>query len=939
VSAAAKRDFDERASFAPAPPPASDPHETERQLRISEERYRSLVVATAQVVWSLDTEGRSAGELPSWCEFTGQTLAESLGFGWLKVIHPDDRELVLERARLASTSLAQYSIDYRMRRSDGEYRRVLNRVVPVFNEDGTVREWIGTCTDVTEQRQAEEERLLLLEKLARRVRELTALQHSARILQSGDRDADQVLREILDVLPPAFLHPERVRARLVVGDLRVCSEGFPEHLDPSLGQPRGDEAPDANLETPLLAVDFTLKSGTTGRIEVAVVTDPDGPSPRPFSTAERRLLESLAEMLSTHFERRAAEDALYLSQFALDHGAASAFLIRSDGGFAYVNSAASDLVGIPIERLVAGTVFDVRPDLTAEQWEGYWWRLKERKRMSLTLDVSGPSGRRIPTEIYVDLVEYRGVQYGSGVALDLSARRLAEEERREALQTVRFLGQIVEDAEDAIISADLEGRISSWNRGAQRMYGYSIDEAVGQPLAILVPDDRMEEANDNLGAVLRGGRIAQFETLRLRRDGSPINVSLSESPVHDAEGSIVGISVIGRDVTSNKQLEEQLRQAQKMEAIGHLAGGIAHDFNNLLTVINGYGDLLASNLPHDSSTAAMAREIRRAGGHAASLTSQLLAFSRRQVLKPVPLDLNVLVRGLEPMLDRLIGETVELATKLDPRLQPVIADPSQIEQVLMNLVVNAVDAMPEGGVIAIETASVVIDDPPTRPTGERLPAGNYAVLRLSDNGCGMDEKTLERIFEPFFTTKATGKGTGLGLATVYGIVVQSGGFISVKSLVGAGTTFSIHLPQVGETVHEVEEAPPDPPETEPRKLTRILLVEDDNQVRKLLVSVLETAGYEVVAATDGEHALELATEYAADAIDLLLTDVVMPRLRGGQLAGLLRADRPGLKVLFLSGYSDEAIEHQGVLGVGCAFIQKPCSPKELTRRVRELLAG
>jgi signal transduction histidine kinase len=383
-----------------------------------------------------------------------------------------------------------------------------------------------------------------------------------------------------------------------------------------------------------------------------------------------------------------------------------------------------------------------------------------------------------------------------------------------------------------------------------------------------------------------------------------------------------------------KRTEDQLRQAHKMEAVGRLAGGIAHDFNNLLTVITGYSDLLLADLPRDHFAHQPILEMRKSSDRAAALTRQLLAFSRRQILQPVVLDLNAVVTDLEKMLRRLIGEDIDLVTYLDPTLCRVKADSGEIEQVVMNLVINARDAMPKGGRITIETSNRELDEAYVGSHVEARP-GSYALLAVSDTGSGMTPDIKARIFEPFFTTKEVGKGTGLGLATVHGIVKQSGGHLEVYSEVGRGTVFKIYLPRHGEPVATPARAEAAEP-LAPHGTETVLLAEDELTLNGMARLILESKGYTVLSADDGAEALELGRRHQGS-IDLLLTDVVMPQMSGRELAEQLAALRPGLKVLYMSGYTDEAVVRHGALETGAAFLQKPFAPAVLARKVREVL--
>ncbi|HEV2751850.1 MAG TPA: ATP-binding protein, partial [Gemmatimonadales bacterium] len=473
-------------------------------------------------------------------------------------------------------------------------------------------------------------------------------------------------------------------------------------------------------------------------------------------------------------------------------------------------------------------------------------------------------------------------------------------------------------------------RILAVNDAAITRYGYSEREFLERTLRdIRSPEDqdRLDEELNNRpdeGAVRTGVR-------HRAKDGKIFEVDLVARPLEFA-GRRARL-VLAHDVTAQRHLEHQLRQSQKMEAVGQLAGGIAHDFNNLLTAILGSTQLLLHNMPSGDPRREDAEEIKHAGLRAAELTRQLLAFSRRQVLAPKVLDLNAVVANMDRMLRRLLGEDVELVTSLDPIAGAVNADPGQLEQVLLNLAVNARDAMPTGGRLSIETARFTLHEEHVERR-HRLPPGDYACLVVADTGVGMDEATQAHLFEPFFTTKEVGKGTGLGLATVYGIVKQSGGYIWVYSEPGRGTTIKVYLPRVPGATEAPAPAPP------PREVRggheTVLLVEDATPVRTLARRSLEACGYRVLDAADGPAALELSARHG-DPIDLLVTDVVMPGMSGRELAERLAPQRPSMKVLYTSGYTDDAMVRQGVLTAGVAFLQKPFVPDSLARKVREVL--
>jgi two-component system cell cycle sensor histidine kinase/response regulator CckA len=506
-------------------------------------------------------------------------------------------------------------------------------------------------------------------------------------------------------------------------------------------------------------------------------------------------------------------------------------------------------------------------------------------------------------------------------------------ERKRDERALRQLAAIVESSDDAIISTGIGGVIRSWNRGAERLYGYSADEMIGRTASFLEPDERDGEISDVFERLRSGREVLNFETVRLRKDGTPIHVSLTASPIRDQSGEIVAASVIVRDIGERIALEGQLRQSQKMEAIGRLAGGIAHDFNNLLTVISGYSDVLLEG--KDRASEPELGEIQAAAQRATILTAQLLAFSRQQVLQPHTINLNEVVDGITPMLTRLIGSDMELVVALDPSLHVVLADPNQIERVLLNLVINARDAMPSGGKLTIETNNAHLDADYVE-AHEGATVGPHAMIAVTDTGVGMDADTIARAFEPFFTSRPLGVGTGLGLSTVHGIVKQSGGNIWVYSEAGKGSSFKVYLPASDKSVASPRQKGP---EAEgPAGNETILIVEDEDAVRALTARVLEARGYSTLVADGPEAALRLVEENGT-VVDLLLTDLVMPGMGGRELAKRIGERFPSLAVLFMSGYAGEAATRNGALETGGAFLQKPFSASQLARKIRDLLDG
>ena len=490
-----------------------------------------------------------------------------------------------------------------------------------------------------------------------------------------------------------------------------------------------------------------------------------------------------------------------------------------------------------------------------------------------------------------------------------------------------------ESAPTATVLFGVRGEVITANRSALSLLGYEGDEELLSHADVIAHPEDAEESNRLFGELISGDRDSyRREALFLTRDGRTIVTHLALALVRDADGKPDFAIGMAEDVTERKLLEEQLRQSQKLEAIGRLAGGVAHDFNNMLTAIGGYTAFALEHAAAGSPLESDLDEISKATDRAALLTRQLLAFSRKQVLTPELLNLNGIVVEMQSMLRPLIGEDIVLTTHLDPALGPIEADPGQLHQVVMNLVVNGRDAMPYGGKLAIETANADVEE-----IGDgSIDPGRYITLTVRDAGEGMDEETLGQIFEPFFTTKDATKGTGLGLATVYGIVKQSGGYIEVESEVGVGSTFTVYLRRVDDARHRPEPpviTPPlDPGAVQATK--RVLVVEDEEVVRGLVLQMLVGQGYDVLVAQDGEEAIELA---AQNAIDVLLTDLTMPRVGGREVAERLRDSQPGLKVIYMSGYAEDL--PAGALPPATSFLGKPFTFAELTETIRALIAA
>ncbi len=662
-------------------------------------------------------------------------------------------------------------------------------------------------------------------------------------------------------------------------------------------------------------------------------------SPR-ISAPDPELLQTLgfiANQLGHLIERKSAEEALRKSEVrkaAILHAALDCIIsFEVSGRIVEFNPAAERAFGISQAEAVGRDVGEfILPDsLQLHQRRGLAFYTAADaarllgKRMELT--ALRNDGREFPVEVAVSRIRIDGKPMFTAYMRDITDRKGAE-------RVVSELAAVVANSNDAIIGASLDGIIRTWNAGAERIFGYPAAEAVGKPMHMLLPPERLDEFPRMLALVQKGESMVSHETVRLCHDGRKINVSLTDSPVREG-GRITGLSSIARDITERKRLEEELLQSQKMDAVGRLAGGIAHDFNNILTAILGYSDLLIGQLDERQWMYKHLCEIRKAADFAASLTHQLLAFSRRQPLYLRVFAVNDSVRNMKKMLQRVIGEHIRIQTNFSAEIGRVKADPSQLEQVLLNLCVNARDAMPAGGTITINTADVTYFPSDGVAPIVEMPAGEYVKLTVSDTGTGIPPAVLKHIFEPFFTTKQSGQGTGLGLATCYGIVKQSGGYIAVESVVGEGTTFAIYLPRVDEsgektnTRKEVGELP--------GGSETILYVEDEVSVRSLTAHVLRRLGYTVLESADGEQARRVAENQNGRGIDLLFADVVLPDSGGRQLADWLCERHIRTKVLFTSGYMDDAVLGRHGLTPDSAFLQKPFTPAELARKVREVI--
>jgi nitrogen fixation negative regulator NifL len=636
-------------------------------------------------------------------------------------------------------------------------------------------------------------------------------------------------------------------------------------------------------------------------------------------------------------DRKRAEEQLRLQVAALDAAANAIVITDTHGSILWTNRAFTDLTGYTRQEVQGGNPRVLKSGKQDDAlYQNLWQTIAAGKIWHGEI-----VNRRKDGSLYTEEMTITPVRSATGeithfvaIKQDVSERIRVTEALQQAEEKYRT---IFEDAVVGIYQSTPEGRFLSVNRAVAELCGYESPEQMIAEIKDIghqsyVDPSSREEFKQILA---RDGVVRNFEYQAYRKDGSKVWFLENGRVVRNAQGEVRYFEGTMQDITERKQLEEQFHQAQKMEAVGRLAGGVAHDFNNALGVILGYSELLQLSLPAETTAHRYAEQIAKAGQKASALPRQLLAFSRKQTIQPTLLDLNSVVADVDKMLRSLIGEDIALTVTRDPKLKSVKADRGQIEQILMNLAVNARDAMPKGGKLIIETANAELDQLYLKEHPYAKP-GSYVALSVSDSGCGMDKATQAHIFEPFFTTKDPGKGTGLGLSTVYGIVKQSDGYVSVYSEVGRGTTFRIYLPRVA------GEAQPAVPASQPPKLPRgtetVLLVEDEESLRRLTRGCLQNSGYTVLEAADGRTALKLATEHGGS-IDLLLTDVIMPGMSGRELAETLQKSRPEVRLLYMSGYTYDLVSQHGVLGPDVALLQKPFGIEPLLVRVRDVLDG
>ena len=867
-------------------------------LAASEERHRLAARATNDVVWDWDIRTSVVQWSDSASSAFGAAPEEIGGVEWwTERIHPEDRDATTASLTDALDSDTQiWTSEYRFRCGDGSYAEMLDRGYVLRDADGAPRRMIGSMVNLSERRAAERERDRFFSLSAEMFCIASFSGHFVRVNPAfcsvlGYEPDELSGTPVLDLIHPDDREGALESARTVATGVHAqryenrlrCKDGSYKWLG-------------WTVQTP----------GKENGLVYAVARD---------ITEQKRAEERLRASEEWY---RLLFDANPLPMWVYDIETLS---------FVAVNDAAIKHYGYSRSEFLGMRITDIRPDAEvpkvlmaarapdSPEFDGGVWQHRTK------------DGRIISVEVVTHALTVLDRPARLTLAHDVTERHQAERALRETNDTLQTL---IQASPLAIVTTDLSGTVSEWNVAAERMFGWFAGDVLGRPIPI-VPVEQLEDDMRRLSASGEHS-FTGYETRCARKDGSLVDVYVSTAALRGVGGMLGTVWVIA-DVTERKMMEEQLRQAQKMDAVGQLAGGVAHDFNNLLTVITSYGQFLINALPEQDPRRSDAHQITQAAARAASLTRQLLAFSRRQVLQPQVLDLNEVIGDMERLLRRVISEDIALVTQFESAIGAVRADRGQIEQVVMNLVVNARDAMPNGGVLAISTRVAYLDTAYARRHAGVNP-GKHVVFAVRDTGVGMDAATQQRIFEPFFTTKVKGKGTGLGLSTVYGIVRQSGGHIDVRSAPGRGTTFEIILPQVAATV---------PPKAEhimhkalPRGTETVLVVEDEDAVRLIVRRVLRDQGYEILEARDGNEALRVCAQ-KGDAIDLVLSDVIMPGMGGRELSRSLAASRPGLPILFMSGYNDDGELAGSGADLGTGVLAKPFTAETLATQVREAL--
>ncbi|HEV2913751.1 MAG TPA: PAS domain S-box protein [Pyrinomonadaceae bacterium] len=938
-------------------------------LRTSENKYRQIVETAREGIWMIDAQARTNYVNQRMAEMIGYTVNEMLGRHISDFMDETTARETLQKFERRKQGIAE-QYERLLTHRDGTSLWVLVATNPIYGPDGDFAGSLGMISDITERKRAEEvrERLAAIVEssqdaiLSKTLDGTITSWNSGAEKMYGYAEAEVVGRHISLIVPPERLEElAEIMARLQ----------------------RGEQI--KQMETVRVRRDGTL-------IDISITASPIKAEGGGFVGASTIARDITERKRAEKMLRKSEESYRELVENARD------IIYSHDlkGNYTSINRAGEQIFGYTREEVLGMSLAQtVAPEYLEETRRMLERKLAGEEKTVYELEGIAKDGRRITIEVNSRLIYQDTVAVGvQGIARDITERKRSEEMLRlaghRALEeyerlldrlarlaltfgAARNLQTIYRGLRDFTLALTPSFALAICHyddaravRKGEYFYinGVELENTIVDELPVrsgpvsrainsgtaLIFNDYLKETDNgrkgvNVGfdiddekplsaliapMAIMGRIIGTIEVQSHQLDAyTKEHATAMQMAANLAANAIENVRLLNQE----REKEEQLRQSQKMEAVGRLAGGVAHDFNNLLTAINGYSDLTMRRLQSSDPLRQNIEEIKKAGNRAAALTRQLLAFSRKQVLQPKVLDLNMVISDLEKMLHRLIGEDIDLRVAVSPQLGSVKADPGQMEQVIMNLVVNARDAMPDGGKLTIKTKNVYLDEEYARHHIAVEP-GHYVMLAISDNGCGMNEETRTRIFEPFFTTKVQGKGTGLGLSTVYGIVKQSRGNIWVYSEEGSGTTFKVYLPRVEEEVDAIQQT--QQPRMSAQGTETLLLVEDDEMVRHMVREVLELSGYRVLEASDGQTALVLFERYA-EPIHLMLTDVIMPGMSGRTLADQVTRLRAETIILYMSGYTEDAIVHHGVLNKGVNFIEKPFTPDALARKVREVL--
>jgi two-component system, cell cycle sensor histidine kinase and response regulator CckA len=873
----------------------------------SERLFQTLGDIAPGFLWIVDTHGRFLYTNRTWEEYTGSDLDQLNTLGWEQFNHPDEVDEVRRKWSEAMGEGRQFEMELRYRRHDGQYRWMLARVVPLRDAEGQVQHWVGTSVDIDDLKRAQDE-------LHRSQRDLGDFFENASIgLHWVGPDgtilrANQAELDLLGYTRDDYVGRNIVEFHLdraVIDDiLRRVASGEVLHDYPARLRCKDGSTKHVLIDSSVFFDD--------GEFRHTRCFTRDATSQRQVQEATVRLAAIVAS----------STDAIISKTL---NGVITSWNAAAERIFGYTEA---EMVGQPIFRLIPEEHHEAELALLEQIGRGQAVELSETER--LTKD-----GRRIHISVSVSPIwdPQQRVVGASSIKRDITERKQVAETLRQSQERLHLA---LKAAGMGTWRWDIPASVLSWDEGLESLYDLGPGEKITryeQFIERVHQDDRAFVASSWERAFHGAGGL-DYEFRIVLPDGRVRWLADQGRGVRDPTGNLLYMTGVCLDVTERKQVEERLRQAQRMESVGQLAGGIAHEANNMMSVVLGCADYVLQRSDLSEPVRQDVEQIWKAAKRTAGVTQQLLAFSRRQVLQPQVLDLNATVRGLEPILTRTLAESSGLRMHLSPTLGRVRADPGQLEQVLINLTLNARDAMQDGGRLTIETMNLVLDQRyvAAKPV-ETLKPGEYAALIVTDTGHGMDRATLGRIFEPFFTTKGVGQGTGLGLSTVYGIVKQSGGFIWAYSEPGLGTTFKLYFPLVA-TFEEVADEPGFLPPALPDEV--VLLAEDEPMVRGIMARTLRDSGYGVLEAADGRRALEML-EARGGRVSLVIADVVMPGLGARDMAARLAERWPRVPVLFTSGYTGLEVVRRGLLGEGCEFIQKPLAPEALIRKVRQMV--